>query len=129
MAFNGIISALRINPFRLYCKIAGWGFGFTSVSNLIGSNCVSNPPISMKDYPQTFATGLLVKSLSHGILWPAIPFKIYQNPREYFVLGGGCEKVVKEIGNDVSELEKEVPEITNGKWVIKTVFNSETKSD
>ncbi|CAH6420087.1 Hypothetical protein HVR_LOCUS1094 [uncultured virus] len=92
------------NPLRLYGQIAAWGFGFTFGSNLIGSNLTNDPPLRIKEHPHPYTFMLLCKSLQNGILWPAIPFKIAQDPSEFFILGKGCANALDQLEPIINEL-------------------------
>lgn len=86
---------MTFNPFVIYARCAGWAFGLTFGTNLVMSNLVDNPPIKMKQYPQLFTSALLLKSLTHGMLWPAIPYQVYNDPESYLIVGKGAEKTLE----------------------------------
>ena len=70
------------NPFRLYGKMASWGFGFTFTTNMIGSTVNLQPSLRISEHPDIFGVALLAKSLQNGALWFTIPYKIIQNPQK-----------------------------------------------
>lgn len=80
---------MTFNPFVINARYAGWAFGLTFGTNFVMFNFVENPPIKMKQYPQLFTSALLLKSLTHGILWPAIPFQVHQYADAYCIVGKG----------------------------------------
>jgi hypothetical protein len=83
---------MAFNPFVVYSRCGGWGFCLTFGTNLVMSNLIDNPTIQMKEFPKIFTSCLLFKSLTHGILWPTIPFQAYRHPESYLIVGRGIEK-------------------------------------
>ena len=75
------------HPMRYYCKGAFIGFGFTMLTNLRTGMINPGPPISIHKDSKKFATVVLTKSLLFGSLWPYIPFSLYKNKQDFFVVG------------------------------------------
>lgn len=116
-----------VNPFRLYMRGASWAFGFTLVSNLLGSGVSTEPPIRISEHPQLYTTLLLAKSGSQAILWPAVPFKIFNNPRGFFVLGAGIEQATNEALAELNDQSPFIHEVMKAEEVTFSWKNSSKK--
>lgn len=115
---------MSLNPFVIYARCGGLAFGLTFGTNLVMSNLVENPPIKMKQFPQLFSSALLLKSLTHGVLWPAIPHQVYNDVESYIIVGKGAEKTLelmdsKGAGETWKTYIKEVKE--KAKWKIEEI--------
>ena len=110
--------------FRNYLKCASFGFGLTFASGVLSSSFDTNGEerlLTIYKTPLMFTSGLFFKSLQYGILFPAIPFKIIQNPREFFILGEGVKntilenEIIVEKAEPFSETNKKIM-VGNAKW-------------
>ncbi len=100
-AFRTAFKAATKNPFRSYFKVGSVGFGATFVSNILWTSVDKEAPLSMTKNPETYTACLFAKSAYAGFLWPAIPFRIYNNPRKFFCVGGGLQRTYQTMFDGV----------------------------
>lgn len=78
-----------------YWTCASLGFVGTAAGNVITGLVNPDPPVSIYNSPQVFIFMTFWKSLQHGLLWMSIPFTIFRDPREFFVLGNTVNKLAE----------------------------------
>jgi hypothetical protein len=93
------------SPFRSYFKVGSVGFGGTFLGNIAWTSVDENAPLSITQNPEMYSACLLAKSAFAGFLWPAIPFRIYNNPRKFFCVGGGLQESTYEVFNGDHSLD------------------------
>lgn len=126
------------HPFRTYFKVGSAAFGFTFAGNLAWTALGREHPINPTTEPELYAAALLTKSAYAGLLWPAIPFRIYQSPRRFFCVGGGIADLMGYMpSNDPEEWAKKFNKSSLAKHIeeglengnIKIKFNEELIND
>lgn len=73
------------SPWKIYKVGMSFGFGATFISNT-ATGLIGQSQIDPYTYPGTFFGGVLLKSIGHGIIFPAIPIKLITEPRAYLTL-------------------------------------------
>jgi hypothetical protein len=87
------------HPFKAYFKIASVVFGGVFAANTLCGAFSEDPPVSPYEYPQTFAWMNMTKSMYFGLVWPSVPFMLFNKDsrRDLCVLGTSIEKVQTQI--------------------------------
>lgn len=75
----------RYSPWKMYKIGVSFGFGTTFVANT-ATGLIGQSELNPYEYPGWFFGGVLLKSIGHGIIFPAIPFKLVTEPRDYLCL-------------------------------------------
>jgi hypothetical protein len=85
----GLFQRIITQPFKYYFRAGGFTFGLVIVSNLITSFLDPNLHSIITNHPQIYFTGLMLKSLFFGFVWPAFYITAAIKPKSAFIYGGG----------------------------------------
>jgi hypothetical protein len=75
----------RYSPWKIYKIGVSFGFGVTFVSNT-ATGLICQSELNPYTYPGWFFSGVVLKSVGYGIIFPAIPIKLMTDPIDYVSL-------------------------------------------
>ena len=102
-----VVKYVLAHPFKAYFKVGGIVFGGVFLANLTNGLVTTDPPISPYGSPQVFASVNFVKSCVFGLIWPSIPFIVFNAERrlELYTLGYTTDIMLKWYEEDTEDTE------------------------
>jgi len=106
------------HPFKAYFKVGSVVFGGVFAVNTLCGGFSEDPPVSPYEFPQTFAWMNITKSMYFGLVWPSVPFMLFDKDsrRDLCVLGTTVEKVQTQIMENLENT-------TENKFKTKVTIN------